>query len=114
MSRSLAGVRADSKHSHRSLEKFAAYVRQQLNFAPDAAIDPLRLFEDLHEISISRADGTTIPLRGGVIALEDSEGYARYDRQRKVIEIPGLRAAIRAPPIFWPMNWGTASCIPTS
>jgi Zn-dependent peptidase ImmA (M78 family) len=87
MSKALAGVRADSKHSHRSLEKLAVHVRQQLKFSPDAALEPLRLFEDLHELRIKQANGTTIPLRGGVIALEDSEGYARYDQNKKLIEI---------------------------
>lgn len=87
LSKGLTGVRADNKYSYRNLESFASYVRQQLKFAPDAAIDSLRLFENLHEISINQADGTTIPLRGGVIELEDSEGYARYDRERRVIEI---------------------------
>lgn len=87
MNKGLTGVRADYKYSYRKLEVLAAYVRAQLKFQPDVAIDALRLFEDLHEISISRSDGTVIPLRSGVIALEDSEGFARYDRQRKVIEI---------------------------
>ncbi len=87
MSKALTGVRADNKYSYSKLESWASYVRQQLDFAPNAAVDPLRLFEDLHEISISRADGTVIPLRGGVIGLEDSEGYACYNRSRKLIEI---------------------------
>lgn len=87
MSRSLTGVRADHKYSYCRLEALAAYVRTQLNLPADVAIDALRLSEDLHEISISRSDSTVIPLRSGVIALEDSEGFARYDRQRKVIEI---------------------------
>lgn len=87
MSKTLTGVRADNKYSYSKLENWASYVRQQLDFDPDAALDPLRLFEDLHEISISRADGTVIPLRGGVIGLEDSEGYACYNRSRKLIEI---------------------------
>lgn len=87
MSKALTGVRADNKYSYRKLESHAASVRQQLNFRPDEAVEPLRLFEDLHEISIRRSDGTAIPLRSGVIALEDSEGYARYDMERKLIEI---------------------------
>ena len=87
MTKVLAGVRADNKYSYKKLEGFASYVRQQLKFAADVAIDPLRLFEDLHEISIVGANGKFIPLRGGVISLEDSEGYARYDRAGGVIEI---------------------------
>lgn len=87
MSRSLTGVRADHKYSYCKLENIASYVREQLKFAPVAAIDPLRLFEDLHDISISQGDGKAIPLGYGVIALEDSEGYARYDRARKIIEV---------------------------
>jgi predicted transcriptional regulator len=87
MNKPLTGVRADRKYSYRKLENFASYVREQLKFAPGAAIDPLRLFEDLHEIQISRDNGTTVPLGYGVIGLEDSEGYARYDRERKRIEV---------------------------
>ena len=87
MNKPLTGVRADNAHSYKSLESFASYVRQQLNIPNDVALDPLRLFEDLHEISISRNNGASIPLRGGVVALEDSEGYAHYNRERKIIEI---------------------------
>lgn len=87
MSKELAGVRADNKYSYRKLESIAAYVRQQLKFTRDQAIDSLRLFEDLHEISLTKSDGKVIPLRGGVIAVEDSEGYTRYDRKDEVIEI---------------------------
>jgi len=87
MSKALCGVRADCGTSYQKLEKFASLVREQLNFAPHEAINPLRLFEDLHEIRIRQSDGHTIPLRSGVIVLEDSEGYARYDRDKKLIEI---------------------------
>jgi len=87
MSKGLSGVRADQKFSYRAMEQAATYVREQLKFPADEALDPLRLFEDLHEISIGQRDGTAIPLRGGVITLEDSEGYTRYDRQRRIIEI---------------------------
>jgi Zn-dependent peptidase ImmA (M78 family) len=87
MNKPLSGVRADEKLSYRKLENFAAYVRQQLGFTPEAAIDPLRLFEDLHNLQITRKDGMVIPLWGHVSSMENSEGYARYDRERKVIEI---------------------------
>ena len=87
MSKGLSGVRADNKYSYRKLEAFAAYVRKELKFDAGQAIDPLRLFEDLHQIGIKKSDGKLIPLRGGVIAVEDSEGYTRYDRHHQVIEI---------------------------
>ncbi len=87
MSKGLSGVRADQKFSYRAMERAATYVREQLRFPAHEAIDPLRLFEDLHQISIRQQDGTVIPLRGGVIALEGSEGYTRYDRDRRIIEI---------------------------
>jgi hypothetical protein len=86
MSSSLSGVRADRKCSYRELEKVAVHAREQLRFEPEEAINPLRLFEDLHHIKI-RTNGNVIPLRGGVINLEDSEGYTRYDSNNKVIEI---------------------------
>lgn len=87
MNRGLTGVRADNKYSYAKLEQVASYVREQLKFGFHAAVNPLRLFEDLHEISISRSDGTIIPLRSGVVALEDSEGYAKYNCKHKVIEV---------------------------
>jgi hypothetical protein len=87
VTKALCGVRADRGASYKHLETVASHVREQLKFAPDAAIEPLRLFEDLHELSILLHNGKSIPLRGGVIALEDSEGYARYDRDRSLIEI---------------------------
>jgi Zn-dependent peptidase ImmA (M78 family) len=82
----LAGVKADNKYSHKKLEGVASYVRKGLKFGSVEAIDPLRLFEDLHEISINDA-GRKIPLRSGVIVLEDSEGYARYDAGKGCVEI---------------------------
>jgi hypothetical protein len=87
MSRPLSGVRADHRYSYRKLEAFAAVVRQRLGIALDGAIDPIQLFEDLHEITIERPSGSPIPLGYGVISLEDSEGYARYDRGRHILEI---------------------------
>jgi Zn-dependent peptidase ImmA (M78 family) len=87
MSKPLSGVCADQKYSYRKLESIAAHVREQLNFTDDQAIDPLRLFEDLHCIRIQQGNGRMIPLRGGVIELEDSEGYTWYDGKKKVIEI---------------------------
>lgn len=82
----LAGVRADNKFSYKKLEKIAGNARNVLGFGSEESIDPLRLFEDLHRISISHA-GKRIPLRSGVVALEDSEGYARYDGQKNCVEV---------------------------
>ena len=87
MSKPLSGVRADQKYSYCKLESVAAYVREQLKFEPGQAIDPLRLFEDLHCIQVKQTNGTIIPLRGGVVELEDSEGYTKYEREKKLIEI---------------------------
>lgn len=87
MTRGLSGVRADSSWSYQRLEGLAAHVREQLNLRADEAIDPLELFEDLHKISIRRSSGVEMPLRGGVISLEDSEGYTRFDAGRGVLEI---------------------------
>jgi len=87
MSNGLTGVRADGAQSYRKLENFAAYVRRQLDFSPAEAIGALRLFEDLHDIKIHQSDGRVIPLWGHVKSLQDSEGYASYDRERRVIEI---------------------------
>ena len=83
----VAGVKADRAYSHPDLEDIANYIRKGLKFGPEEAINPLRLFEDLHEISITSNAGKDIPLCSGVVTLEASEGYARYDAQKKCIEV---------------------------
>ena len=83
----VSGVRADQKRSYRSLEKFASLIREDFQLAPLDALDALDLFENLEDVSITMRDGMRIPFRNGVVALEDSEGYARYDRSRRVIEM---------------------------
>jgi hypothetical protein len=85
--RGRSGVRADRACSYSKLEASAARVRQHLGVSPDQAIDPLEVFEDLHKISLQRANRQPLPLGYGVVRLEDSEGYARYDRACDVIEI---------------------------
>jgi len=85
--RGRSGVRADRGYSYSKLEASAALVRQHLGVPSDQAIDPLELFEDLHKISLQRAHRQPVPLGYGVVRLEDSEGYARYDRARDVVEI---------------------------
>ena len=87
MPRPLTGVRADKSFSYRDLEKMTAYVRRELKLSPDGAIDPLALFEGLDDIRIESRTGTAIPLRHGVVSLEDSEGYAKFDAEKKVIEV---------------------------
>jgi len=86
MSAGLSGVRADRKFSYRSLERLASHVRKALDYPADRAIDPLLLFENLDKIEIT-ASGVPIPMSGGVVSLEGSEGYTRYDRQRHLLEI---------------------------
>jgi hypothetical protein len=81
------GICADRAYSYAGLERIAAYVRERLNFSPTEAINALKLFEGLDDITIRDGTGTAIPLRGHVADLEDSEGYARYDRERRVIEV---------------------------
>ena len=87
MPKPLTGVRADQARSYSNLEKVAAIVRQKLNFQPDEAIDALRLFESLSDIRIERSSGKPIPLGYGVVELADSEGYAKYDSEKHVIEV---------------------------
>ena len=87
MPKPLSGVRADSPRSYRSLEQVAAYVRQRLKLSPEEAIKPLQLFESLDDIRIEPASGNAVPLWHGVIALDDSEGYTRYDSERGLIEV---------------------------
>jgi hypothetical protein len=87
MTTDLSGVRADRGFSYRDLEIFAGEVRDYLGLGRDDGLNALQLFENLDEIKIRTRDGKEVPLRGGVVGLEDSEGYTRYDEQRGVIEI---------------------------
>ena len=86
MWKGLSGVRADRGYSYERLEKIAAYVRDQLDCPPTEAIDTLQLFDGL-EIEVQDGTGQDIPIRGGVIKLKDSEGYSKYDSDRRTIEI---------------------------
>ena len=87
MPKGLSGVRADCGYSYKRVEQVAAYVREQLKFAPADAINALDLFEGLDDIAVQDRTRQTIPLRAGVIGTEDSEGFTKYDSARQVIEI---------------------------
>ncbi len=82
----LVGVQADRGHSYRKLEKIAASVRDRLSYSPTEAINALLLFDGL-DIEVRDVTGQDIPIHGSVIELNGSEGYAKYDRDRRVIEI---------------------------
>ena len=58
----------------------------RLNCSPTEAITALRLFDGL-DITVRARTGRKIPVYGSVIELNDSEGYAKYDRDRRIIEI---------------------------
>ena len=81
-----AGVRADRGYSYRRLERVAAYVRSRLNCSPAEAINALRLFDGL-ALTVRDRTGQDIPIQGGVIEVNDSEGFSKYDKERGVIEI---------------------------
>ena len=81
-----AGVRADRGHSYRGLERVAAYVRSRLNCSPAEAINALRLF-DVLGLTVRDGTGQDIPIQNGVIEVNDSEGFSKYDKERGVIEI---------------------------
>ena len=82
----LVGVRADRGYSYQKLEIIAAHVRGLLGYSPTEAIDTLQLFEGL-DIEVEDGTGGDIPVHGAVIELNGSEGYAKYDSDRRVIEI---------------------------
>ena len=82
----LSGVRADRGYSYRKLEKIGSYVRDQLDCSPTEAINTLLLFDGL-DIEVQDGTDRDIPIRGSVIELKDSEGYTKYDRDRRVIEM---------------------------
>lgn len=82
----LVGARADRGYSYRELERRAAYVRGLLGYSPTEAIDTLHLFDGL-DIAVVDETGRNIPIRGAVIELNGSEGYAKYDSKRCVIEV---------------------------
>ena len=82
----LVGVRADRGYSYRKLEKIASYVRDQLEYSPTEAINTLLLFDGL-DIEVRDGTGRDLPIHGSVIELNGSEGFAKYDSDRCVIEI---------------------------
>ena len=86
MPQGLSGIRADRGYSYHKLEKVASRVREQLNCSPTEAINALRLFDGLN-ITVRARTGRRIPVCGSVIELNDSEGYAKYDGDRQIIEI---------------------------
>ena len=86
MRQGLVGVRADRGYSYERLEKIAAYVRDRLGHSSTEAINTLLLFDGL-DIEVRDGTGQDIPLHGSVIEINGSEGYAKYDRDRCVIEI---------------------------
>lgn len=87
MAKPLTGVLADHAYSYAKLERLAESVREQLGMPLDAALKPLEFFEDLDELSIQRPSGSSIPLDYAVVELAHSEGYARYDADRKVLDV---------------------------
>lgn len=81
-----SGVRADRGYSYQELERCATHVREQLKLSPTAAINTLRLF-DRPDITAQDRTGQAIPLCGNVIEFEDSEGFTKYNGDRRIIEI---------------------------
>ena len=81
-----SGLRADRSYSYQKLERIVTHVRGQLKLSPTAAINALLLF-DGHDITVKSSDGQDIPIRGTVIELEDLEGFAKYDNERRTLEI---------------------------
>ena len=86
MRQGLLGVRADRGYSYQGLEKVAASARKRLGYSPTEVIDPLQLFSDL-DFKVEDGTGRKIPIRGGVTDLDESEGFAKYDKKRRIIEI---------------------------
>lgn len=86
MRQRLVGVRADPGYSYRKLEEIAAYVRGRLGYSPTEAINTLLLFDGL-DIEVQDGTGRNIPIHGSVIEINGSEGFAKYDSDRRVIEI---------------------------
>ena len=86
MEKELSGVRADRAYSYQALEKIATHVRDRLHYSPTEAINTLLLFDGL-DMTVHAGTGQDIPIRGSVIELNDSEGFAKYDSNRQIIEI---------------------------
>lgn len=81
-----SGIRADRGYSYQELERWAIHVRERLKSPPTMAINAMKLFDGL-DIATRVKTGQSIPIRGGVIEMKDSEGYSKYDSDRGVIEI---------------------------
>ena len=86
MPKERSGLRADRGYSYQKLERRASKVREQLKLSPTSAIDALLLFDGL-DIGVRTRGGRNIPIRGTVNELEDLEGFAKYDSERRTLEI---------------------------
>lgn len=87
MTRGVSGICADRPSSYRRLEGMAACVRKWIQILPEQAVDPLQIFDYLDKFRLRRADGKELRLDSGVIPLDGSEGYARYDAKRDILEV---------------------------
>ena len=81
-----SGIPADRGYSYRKIERLATRVRAKLELIPTAPINTMQLF-DRPDITAKGRSGQEIPLQGGVIELEDSEGFTMYNSDRGIIEI---------------------------
>ena len=81
-----SGVPADRGYSYLKIERLATRVRAKLELIPTAPINTMQLF-DSPDITAKSRSGQEIPLQGGVIELEDSEGFTMYNSDRGIIEI---------------------------
>ena len=81
-----SGVPADRGYSYQEIERLATSVRAKLELTPTAPINQMQLF-DRPEITAKGRSGQDIPAQGGVIELEDSEGFTMYNSDREIIEI---------------------------
>ena len=75
MSAGLSGVRADRKHSYRSLERMGEGIRTSLDYNSRQAINPLD--EHLYKVSIKMNDGRLTSLSFCKADCDVDEGQIR-------------------------------------
>lgn len=86
MTRPLTGIRADQKHSYRSIEAIAAGLRETLGLATLERFDAKLFFErQLADVTLKCRTGS-VALREGVEECQQ-EGLTRWDPEDRVIEV---------------------------
>lgn len=86
MNRSLTGIRADRRHSYRSIEQVASGLRKMLGLNSLDRFDALKFFDEVIPEMTVECQAGTIPLCEALDEFKE-EGRTKWDSTAKRIEI---------------------------